>query len=123
VHVVQPLALLLRDDVQPVEVHRLGVADDHGQCGRQVQGVLGGGAVNGLAGPCPIAVVGELGPRSSVSPPARVAHRAAGRLSTTLDLENLSGHGLNVKQKARPEENGEMHTPDKDILFAHWTVG
>jgi hypothetical protein len=35
--------------------------DHHGQRGCQVEDVLGGISVHGLAGPDPIAVVGELG--------------------------------------------------------------
>ena len=60
VHVVQPFGLLLRDDVQPVEVHRLAVADHHGQRRRQVQDVLRGVSSDGLAGSHPVAIVGEL---------------------------------------------------------------
>ena len=53
--------LLLRDDIQPVEVHRLRVADHRGQRRRQVEDVLGGVSADGLAGSDPIAVLGELG--------------------------------------------------------------
>jgi hypothetical protein len=42
--------VLLRDDVQPVEVHRLGVADHHGQSRGQVQDVRRGVSSDGLAG-------------------------------------------------------------------------
>jgi len=44
-----------------LEVHGLGVADDHGQPGQKVEDVLRSVSADGLAGSHPIAVVGELG--------------------------------------------------------------
>ncbi|MGB3904694.1 MAG: hypothetical protein WBB22_07205 [Anaerolineae bacterium] len=51
---------LLRDDVQPVEVDGVGIADDHGQRGSQVEHVVGGGCADGLAHSHAGGVVGEL---------------------------------------------------------------
>jgi hypothetical protein len=81
---VQPLGLLLRDDVQPVEVHRPDVADHDGK--RRRRDLLGGLSSDGPSGWHPVAVVGELGGlrllhhlRQPASPPTDMRSNTASK--------------------------------------------
>ena len=61
------LCQLLGDDVQPVQVDGVGVADHHRERRRQVDDVVGRRSVDRLAGPNAIPVICELGRQAALN--------------------------------------------------------